>query len=98
MGLVRLRGRSYLAMLPPFHRRLPAPGGIAMIRPQLSAALKDAMTAQDDVALRTVRLILAALNDRAIAARGRGNPDGIEDAEILETGTPACRERGCQYV
>src|SRR3546814_9894676 len=83
MGLVRLRGRSYLAMLPLFHRRLPAPGGIAMIHPQLSAALKDAMKAKDDVALRTVRLILAALKDRDIAARGRGNPAGIEDDEIL---------------
>src|SRR3546814_20135115 len=70
-------------MRPIFQRRLPAPGGIAMIHTQLSSALKDAMKAKDDVALRTVRLILAALKDRDIAARGRGNTDGIEDDEIL---------------
>src|SRR3546814_12752852 len=70
-------------MRPIFQRRLPAPGGIAMIHTQLSSALKDAMKAKDDVALRTVRLILAALKDRDIAARGHGNTDGIEDDEIL---------------
>lgn len=54
-----------------------------MIRPKLNEALKDAMKAKDDVAVRTLRLILAALKDRDIAARTRGNMDGIGDDEIL---------------
>jgi hypothetical protein len=54
-----------------------------MIRPKLNEALKAAMKAKDDVAVRTLRLILAALKDRDIAARTRGNMDGIGDDEIL---------------
>lgn len=53
-----------------------------MIRNELQTALKDAMRARDERALSTVRLILAALKDRDIAARGTGNSDGISDEEI----------------
>ncbi len=53
-----------------------------MLREQLSAALKDAMRAKDAAGLRTLRLILAALTDRDISARGTGNPDGLSDGEI----------------
>ena len=53
-----------------------------MIRNELQTALKDAMRARDERALSTVRLILAALKDRDIAARGTGNADGIPDEEI----------------
>jgi uncharacterized protein YqeY len=55
-----------------------------MLRQKLNEALKVAAKSGDKRALSTVRLILAALKDRDIAARGRGNPDGITDAEILE--------------
>jgi len=55
-----------------------------MLRQSLNEALKAAAKGGDKRALSTVRLILAALKDRDIAARGRGNPDGISDAEILE--------------
>ena len=55
-----------------------------MLRPQLSQALKDAMRAKDERAISTVRLILAALKDRDIAARGDGNTDGVSDEEILQ--------------
>ena len=34
-------------------------------------------------AAATIRLILAALKDRDICARGKGNPDGIAEDEIL---------------
>ncbi|HET8728713.1 MAG TPA: GatB/YqeY domain-containing protein [Alphaproteobacteria bacterium] len=54
-----------------------------MIRPKLNEALKNAMKAKDDIAVRTLRLILAALKDRDIAARTRGKTDGVEDDEIL---------------
>ena len=55
-----------------------------MLRTNLSDALKDALRGQDQRSLATVRLILAALKDRDICARGRGNTDGIDDAEILD--------------
>ncbi|MEO3432797.1 GatB/YqeY domain-containing protein [Inquilinus sp. CAU 1745] len=54
-----------------------------MIRSQLNEALKTAMKERDGVATSTLRLILAALKDRDIAARGRGNTEGIDDTEIL---------------
>lgn len=54
-----------------------------MLRPQLNDALKAAMLSKDSRVVSTVRLILAALKDRDIAARSRGVMDGIGDAEIL---------------
>ena len=53
------------------------------MRDQLKDALKTAMLAKDQRATATVRLILAALKDRDIAAREKGNLDGIGDEEIL---------------
>lgn len=54
-----------------------------MLRQRLSDALKDALKAKDQIGLSTVRLILAALKDRDIAARGKGNKEGISDEDIL---------------
>ena len=54
-----------------------------MLRARLGDALKDAMRAKDQRAVSTVRLILAALKDRDIAARGKGNADGIGEPELL---------------
>ena len=54
-----------------------------MLRAALSDALKEAMKAKDARTVGTVRLILAALNDRDIAARDKGNKSGIPDEEIL---------------
>lgn len=54
-----------------------------MLRDQLSAALKDGMRAKDDRAVSTVRLILAAVKDRDIAARGCGESAGISDQDLL---------------
>ncbi len=53
------------------------------IRAEFSAALKEALKSKDQTAMSTIRLILAALKDRDIAARGQGKADGIEDTEIL---------------
>ena len=55
-----------------------------MLRQTLSDALKTATKAQEVRARSTLRLILAALKDRDIAARGRGNADGIDESEILQ--------------
>ena len=54
-----------------------------MLRSQLKESLTDATKAKDQRAVATLRLILAALKDRDIAARGKGNLDGIGDDEIL---------------
>lgn len=52
-------------------------------RAEFTAALKTAQKDKDQTAMSTIRLMLAALKDRDIAARGKGQADGIEDAEIL---------------
>jgi uncharacterized protein YqeY len=54
-----------------------------MLREGFTERLKAAMRAKDTRTLSTVRLVIAGLKDRDIAARGAGNPDGIADAEIL---------------
>ena len=54
------------------------------MRNSLNDALKAAMRERDQATVSTVRLILAALKDRDIAARGKGNPAGIGDDEILQ--------------
>ncbi len=54
-----------------------------MLRQTLNEALKDAMRAKNARGVATLRLILAALKDRDIAARTSGNQDGIDDASIL---------------
>ena len=54
-----------------------------MIREELDKALKIAMKGRDERTLLTVRLIMAALKDRDIAERGKGNMDGISDPDIL---------------
>ncbi len=55
-----------------------------MIRDQLPDAYKTALKDKDERAVSTLRLIIAALKDRDIAARSKGNPDGISDDEILQ--------------
>ena len=54
-----------------------------MLRVTLNESLKAAVKAKDQRATSTLRLILAALKDRDIAARGKGNCDGIGEDEIL---------------
>ncbi len=64
-----------------------------MIREQLGEALKTAMKARDERTILTVRLILAALQDRDIAERAKGNPDGIVDSDILQLFATMIRQR-----
>lgn len=52
-------------------------------REEINNALKEAMKNKDQLAVATIRLIIAAMKDRDIAARGTGNADGIGEAEIL---------------
>lgn len=54
-----------------------------MLRRRLDEALKSAMRGRDLCATSTMRLILAALKDRDIAERGKGNVAGLSDEQIL---------------
>jgi len=54
-----------------------------MLREAFSERLKAAMRAKDSRTLSAVRLILAGLKERDVAARGNGNTEGIGDPEIL---------------
>jgi uncharacterized protein YqeY len=54
-----------------------------MIRHRLNEALKEALKAKRRRVVSTLRLILAALKDRDIAARMKGNTEGVPDEELL---------------
>jgi uncharacterized protein YqeY len=54
-----------------------------MLREQITEAMKDAMRAREPDTLSTVRMILAGIKDKDIAARPGGNANGIGDPEIL---------------
>jgi uncharacterized protein YqeY len=64
-----------------------------MLRQQLNDALKAAMLAKDARTVSTVRLILAALKDRDIAARSRGVMDGITEDEIMQMLSSMIKQR-----
>lgn len=53
------------------------------IRTEINNKLKESLRSKDQVALSTVRLIMAALKDRDITARSTGKAEGIDDSEIL---------------
>jgi uncharacterized protein YqeY len=53
-----------------------------MLRQAFTDRLRQAMKARETLVVSTIRLILAGLKDRDIAARGRGNAEGLSDAEI----------------
>jgi uncharacterized protein len=52
-----------------------------MLRQAFTDRLKEAMKARDSRTISTVRMILAGLKERDIAARGQGNSEGISDDE-----------------
>ena len=56
------------------------------LRDRLKDGLKEAMKSQDKRGVSTMRLILAAIKDGDIAARGRGDGDieGLSEDEILQ--------------
>ena len=64
-----------------------------MLRQELNDSLKEAMKARDGCATSTIRLILAALKDRDIAVRGKGQDEGINEDEILEMLQKMVRQR-----
>ncbi len=55
-----------------------------MLRTRLNDELKLAVKSKDEYRKATLRLILAALKDRDIAAKSKGHAEGISDDELLE--------------
>ncbi len=53
------------------------------IRSRINQALKESLKTKEPVSTSTIRLIMAALKDRDIAARGKGETEGVSDEEIL---------------
>ncbi len=53
------------------------------MREIINSELKKSVMSKDILAVKTLRLIIAAIKDRDIVARGSGNNSGIDDNEIL---------------
>ena len=53
-----------------------------MLRQAFGDRLREAMKARDSRTVSTVRLIIAGLKERDVAARGQGNAGGVTEAEI----------------
>jgi len=69
-----------------------------MLRDQLTAAMKQAMKDKDKRRLTTIRLILAAIKDRDIAARTDKNAAQDEDAVVLEILAKMIKQRKESFV
>ena len=54
-----------------------------MLRTRLTDSLKTAMKSRNERSTSTLRLILAAIKDRDIAAKSKGNRDGVSNDEVL---------------
>ena len=54
-----------------------------MLREQITEAVKDAMRSREAETVSTLRMVLAGIKDKDIAARPSGNANGIGDPEIL---------------
>lgn len=64
-----------------------------MLRTRFADDLKSAMKAQDSCRVATLRLILATLKDRDIAARGDGEQGVVSEEQILEMLAKMVRQR-----
>jgi len=64
-----------------------------MLRERLNDRLRSAMKGREKRAVSTVRLILTAIKDRDIAARGKGDGDEISDQDILQVLQTMVRQR-----
>ena len=65
-----------------------------MLRTELNIAMKNAMKSKQTADLATIRLILAAIKDRDIAAREHGVQDGVDDESIRELLQKMIKQRG----
>lgn len=65
-----------------------------MLRDDLKNAMKSAMKDRRTAELATIRLILAAIKDRDIAAREHGQHDGVDDDAIRGLLQKMIKQRG----
>lgn len=65
-----------------------------MLRDELKNAMKEAMRSKRTHELATIRLILAAVKDRDIAAREHGQHDGVDDDAIRDLLQKMIKQRG----
>ncbi len=65
-----------------------------MLRERISKELKEAIKGKNARGTSTLRLVSAAIKDRDIAAREKGNQDGITDDEILALLQSMIKQRG----
>jgi len=63
------------------------------LRSRINVALKEAMKARDSTRLSTLRLINAAIKDREIALRGKGDEISIGDDDVLHILGKMVRQR-----
>lgn len=64
------------------------------LRDRIASELKTAMKARDGARLSTLRLVMAAIKDRDIAARtGDGDDAGVSDDEVLSLLTRMVKQR-----
>jgi len=63
------------------------------MRTVLNNAMKQAQQDGDQRAVHTIRLILAAINDRDVCERGRGNVDGVGDDAVVAMMEAMVRQR-----
>ncbi len=54
------------------------------LRLRLNEAMKDAMRAKDSLRLGVLRMVLAAIKDRDIAARTEASREGVSDADVVQ--------------
>ncbi|MBP7242432.1 GatB/YqeY domain-containing protein [Amaricoccus sp.] len=64
-----------------------------MLRERFSADLKEAIKAREAARVSTLRLIIAAIKDRDIAARSEEGADGVPDSEIVAILARMIRQR-----
>ncbi len=56
---------------------------MSTLRAQMTDTMKTCMKEKNETGLATIRLMLAALKDKDIDARGKGRPEGLNDGEIM---------------
>lgn len=64
-----------------------------MLRENLSNNLKQAIKSKQELRVATLRLILAAIKDRDIQARGDGEEEGIGDEKVMQLLETMVRQR-----
>jgi len=63
------------------------------MRTRINDALKEAIKSQNKIRSATLRLVMAAVKDRDIAARSDDNREGVSDTEILDILSKMIRQR-----